>query len=108
MNVHPLSTEISTKRLFSSFFVNPNALHNKQAELNQLKADNKQLKEELLKVYEDIKLSPLCYRCAEEECLRKEINQLKAEKEELEKWKKEHLKDVEFIERNSVVKLKEG
>ena len=59
------------------------SLHNKQAELNQLKADNKQLKEELSKVYEDIKLSPLCYKCDEEECLQKEIDKLKAENEML-------------------------
>ena len=60
------------------------SLQNKQAELNQLKADNKQLKEELSKVYEDIKLSPLCYKCDEEECLQKEINQLKADNEQLQ------------------------
>lgn len=41
----------------------------------------------------------------EKECLQKEINQLKAENEELEKWKKEHLKDVEFIERNPVIDI---
>ena len=59
------------------------SLHNKQVELNQLKADNKQLKEELSKVYEDIKLSPLCYKCDEEECLQKEIDKLKADNEML-------------------------
>lgn len=30
---------------------------------------------------------------------------LKAENEELEKWKKEHLKDVDFIERNPVIDI---
>lgn len=81
------------------------SLHNKQAEYDQLKAENEQLKEELSKVYEDIKLSPLCYKCDEKERLQKEINQFKAENEELEKWKKEHLKDVEFIERNPVIDI---
>ena len=42
------------------------SLHTKQAEINQLKADNKKLKEELSKVYEDIKISPLCYKCDED------------------------------------------
>ena len=43
-----------------------------------------ELREELDKVYEDIKLSPLCYKCSEEDCLRKEIDKLKAEKEQAE------------------------
>ena len=43
----------------------------------------KELKKELAKVYEDIKLSPLCYKCDEEECLQKEIDKLKAENEML-------------------------
>ena len=34
-------------------------------------------------VYEDIKLSPLCYKCDEEECLQKEIDKLKADNEML-------------------------
>lgn len=34
-----------------------------------------------------------------------ELDQLKAENEELKKWKKEHLKDVEFIERNPVIDI---
>lgn len=61
-------------------------------QLNQLKKSNKGLQKEneglnmkLTKVYEDIKLSPLCYKCDEEECLRKEIDKLKAEKKELKK-----------------------
>ena len=52
----------------------------------QLKAKEqecKELKKELAKVYEDIKLSPLCYKCDEEECLQKEIDKLKAENEML-------------------------
>lgn len=49
----------------------------------KLKAENERLDKELSKVYEDIKLSPLCYKC-EEECLQKEINQLKADNEQLE------------------------
>ena len=43
----------------------------------------KELKKELAKVYKDIKLSPLCYKCDEEECLQKEIDKLKAENEML-------------------------
>lgn len=50
----------------------------------KLKAENERLDKELSKVYEDIKLSPLCYKCEEEECLQKEINQLKADNEQLE------------------------
>ena len=42
-----------------------------------------ELEKELAKVYEDIKLSPLCYKCDEEECLQKEIDKLKAENEML-------------------------
>ena len=42
-----------------------------------------ELKKELAKVYEDIKLSPLCYKCDEEECLRKEIDELKTENRKL-------------------------
>lgn len=34
-----------------------------------------------------------------------QLDQLKAENDELEKWKKEHLKDVEFIERNPVIDI---
>ena len=41
------------------------------------------LKKELDKVYEDVKLSPLCYKCSEEDCLLKEIDKLKAENEKL-------------------------
>ena len=43
----------------------------------------KGLKKELAKVYKDIKLSPLCYKCDEEECLQKEIDKLKADNEML-------------------------
>ncbi len=43
----------------------------------------KELEKELAKVYEDIKLSPLCYKCDEEECLQKEIDKLKADNEML-------------------------
>ena len=42
-----------------------------------------ELEKELAKVYEDIKLSPLCYKCDEEECLQKEIDKLKAENDML-------------------------
>lgn len=35
------------------------------------------LEEELAKVYEDIKHSPLCYKCDKEECLRKENEELR-------------------------------
>lgn len=42
-----------------------------------------ELKKEIDKIYEAIKLSPLCYKCSEEGCLRKEIDQLKQECEEL-------------------------
>lgn len=34
-----------------------------------------------------------------------EYKKLKAENEDLEKWKKEHLKDVEFIEKNPVIDI---
>ena len=51
----------------------------------ELQKENERLNMELAKVYEDIKLSPLCYKCDEEECLRKEIDKLKAEKKELKK-----------------------
>ena len=37
--------------------------------------------------------------------LHKQLDQLKAENDELEKWKKEHLKDVEFIEGNPVIDI---
>lgn len=40
-----------------------------------------------------------------ENSLVEQIDQLKAENDELEKWKKEHLKDVEFIERNPVIDI---
>ena len=52
----------------------------------QLKAKEQEceeLKKELAKVYKDIKLSPLCYKCDEEECLQKEIDKLKADNEML-------------------------
>ena len=89
------------------------ALHNKQAELNRLKADNKQLKEELSKVYEDIKLSPLCYKCDEEECLQKEINQLKADNEQLQVKEQECLTLINKVnrleeEKNTLQILLEG
>ena len=89
------------------------ALHNKQAELNQLKADNKKLKEELSKVYEDIKLSPLCYKCDEEECLQKEINQLKADNEQLQVKEQECLTLINKVnrleeEKNTLQILLEG
>ncbi len=42
-----------------------------------------ELEKELAKVYEDIKLSPLCYKCDEEECLQKEIDKLKTDNEML-------------------------
>ena len=42
-----------------------------------------ELEKELARVYKDIKLSPLCYKCDEEECLQKEIDKLKAENEML-------------------------
>ena len=54
--------------------------------LQQLKhkeQECKELKKELAKVYKDIKLSPLCYKCDEEECLQKEIDKLKADNEML-------------------------
>ena len=35
------------------------------------------LEKELAKVYKDIKLSPLCYKCDEEECLRKDNEELR-------------------------------
>lgn len=70
----------------------PTRLEIAEQQLEQLKKSNKELKKEndrlnveLSKVYEDIKLSPLCYKCDEEECLQKEINQLKAENEKLKK-----------------------
>ena len=62
----------------------------KVEELNELEEkllrkeqECKELKKELAKVYKDIKLSPLCYKCDEEECLQKEIGKLKAENEML-------------------------
>ena len=56
---------------------------------------------ELAKVYEDIKLSPLCYKCDEEECLRKEIDELKTENRKLKQTLaeiKEICNSVENIE----------
>ena len=62
----------------------------KVEELNELEEkllrkeqECKELEKELAKVYEDIKLSPLCYKCDEEECLQKEIDKLKAENDML-------------------------
>ena len=60
------------------------AIEELSQQLDQLKAENEKLNIELAKVYEDIKLSPLCYKCEEEECLQKEINRLKADNEQLE------------------------
>ena len=64
--------------------------HAKVEELNELEEkllrkeqECKELEKELAKVYKDIKLSPLCYKCDEEECLQKEIDKLKAENEML-------------------------
>lgn len=54
-------------------------------EYDRLKAENEELKKELDKVYEDIKLSPLCYKCSEEDCLKKEIDKLKTENESYKK-----------------------
>ena len=59
---------------------NPNC-HYKQLALKEQECE--ELEKELAKVYEDIKLSPLCYKCDEEECLQKEIDKLKAENEML-------------------------
>ena len=52
-------------------------------QLARKKQECKELKKELAKVYKDIKLSPLCYKCDEEECLQKEIDKLKTENEML-------------------------
>ena len=59
---------------------NPNCYYK---QLARKKQECKELKKELAKVYKDIKLSPLCYKCDEEECLQKEIDKLKAENEML-------------------------
>ena len=63
----------------------------KVEELNELEEkllrkeqECKKLEKELAKVYEDIKLSPLCYKCDEEECLQKEIDKLKQALTEIE------------------------
>ena len=59
---------------------NPNCYYKQLARKEQ---ECEELKKELAKVYEDIKLSPLCYKCDEEECLRKEIDELKTENRKL-------------------------
>lgn len=52
-------------------------------QLKRKEQECEELEKELAKVYKDIKLSPLCYKCDEEECLQKEIDKLKTENEML-------------------------
>ena len=72
------------ERWKSNFNGKVSAIEELLQQIDQFKAENERLDKELSKVYEDIKLSPLCYKCEEEECLQKEINQLKADNEQLE------------------------
>ena len=73
-----LANEIITKHKLCKD--NPNCVY-KQLKRKEQKCE--ELEKELAKVYEDIKLSPLCYKCDEEECLQKEIDKLKADNEML-------------------------
>ena len=73
-----LANEIITKHKLCKD--NPNCVY-KQLKRKEQKCE--ELEKELAKVYKDIKLSPLCYKCDEEECLQKEIDKLKAENEML-------------------------
>ena len=73
-----LANEIITKHKLCKD--NPNCVYK---QLKRKEQECGELKKELAKVYEDIKLSPLCYKCDEEECLQKEIDKLKAENEML-------------------------
>ena len=70
--LHPLQSDACKN--------NPNCCY-KQLARKEQKCE--ELEKKLAKVYEDIKLSPLCYKCDEEECLQKEIDKLKAENEML-------------------------
>ena len=73
-----LANEIITKHKLCKD--NPNCIYK---QLKRKEQECEELKKELAKVYEDIKLSPLCYKCDEEECLQKEIDKLKADNEML-------------------------
>ena len=73
-----LANEIITKHKLCKD--NPNCVYK---QLKRKEQECKELKKELAKVYKDIKLSPLCYKCDEEECLQKEIDKLKADNEML-------------------------
>lgn len=64
-----------------------------KAQYKELQAENDSLKSELMQTN--------CYLDADKEI----IDKLKADNEELKEWKKEHLKDVEFIERNPVIDI---
>lgn len=75
--------------------------------LSREEQECEELNKELAKVYEYIKLSPLCYKCDEEECLRKEINQLKAENEELKNFHI-NLVGVKECEIRELVKYKQA
>ena len=91
-----LANEIITKHKLCKD--NPNCAY-KQLKRKEQECD--ELKKELAKVYEDIKLSPLCYKCDEEECLLKEIDELKTENRKLKQTLaeiKEICNSVENIE----------
>lgn len=75
------------KTLKEMYFTYYKAKHGDiKGEFFKLKAENKELSKELERIHEDIKLSPLCYKCDKEECLQKEIDKLKSEKEEIKKY----------------------
>ena len=74
--------------------------YNRQSEeVDQLKTENEKLKKEL----STYGATGICETCTEKSVLK--CDQLEVENEELKKWKKEHLKDVEFIERNPVIDI---